>query len=111
MVKRLPALCLVFVIALLSACATGSNLPGLTASGNKASVTGGPAVSGPAYKGGTSAGPALTSPSGGKGGRLPALTSPSVKARKGDPFNAGPHKVNVKKKKKENGLFPKGMRR
>lgn len=111
MVKRLPALFLVFVIALLSACATGSSLPGLTASGNKASVTGGPAVSGPAYKGGTSAGPALTSPSGGKGGRLPALTSPSVKARKGDPFNAGPHKVNVKKKKKESGLFPKGMRR
>lgn len=111
MVKRLPALCFMLVVALLSACATGSNLPGLTASGNKASVTGGPAVSGPAYKGGTSAGPALTSPSGGKGGRLPALTSPSVKARKGDPFNAGPHKVNVKKKKKENGLFPKGMRR
>lgn len=111
MVKRLPALFLVLVIALLSACATGSSLPGLTASGNKASVTGGPAVSGPAYKGGTSAGPGITSPSGGKGGRLPALTSLTTKARKGDPFNAGPHKVNAKKKKKESGLFPKGMRK
>ncbi|UPT68209.1 MAG: hypothetical protein M0D57_06035 [Sphingobacteriales bacterium JAD_PAG50586_3] len=111
MVKRLPALFLVLVVALLTACATGSSLPGLTASGNKASVTGGPAVSGPAYKGGTSSGPGLTTPNKGKGGRLPALTSPSTKARKGDPFNAGPRKVNAKKKKKEQGLFPKGMRK
>ena len=111
MVKRLPALFLVLVVALLSACATGSNLPGITASGNKASVTGGPAVSAPAYKGGTASGPALTTPNKGRGGRLPSLTSPSTRARKGDPFNAGPHKVDVKKKKKEKGLFPKSMRR
>ena len=111
MVKRLPALFFVLVVALLSACATGSSLPALTASGNKASVTGGPAVSGPAYKGGTSSGPGLTTPNAGKGGRLPALTNPNTKARKGDPFAAGPHKVNVKKKRKERGLFPKDMRR
>lgn len=111
MVKRLPVLVVFAIMALLSACATGGSMPGITASGNKSSVTGGPAVSGPAYKGGTNSGPALTTPNAGKGGRLPSLTSPNVRARKGDPFNAGPHKVNAKKKKKESGLFPKGMRR
>lgn len=98
-------------VALLAACASGSSLPGITSAGNKASVTGGPAVSGPAYKGGTGSGPSLTQPNRGKGGSLPSLTSPSAKGGKGDPFAASPHKANLKKKKKEKGLFPKGMRK
>lgn len=112
MLKKLPFVLFACMVLLLAACATGgSSLPGITAAGNKSSVTGGPAVSGPAYKGGTGAGPSITQPNKGKGGSTPAITSPKVKGRKGDPFNAGPHKVNLKKKKKEKGLFPPGMKR
>ncbi len=99
------------IIILFAACAPGSSLPGITQAQKPGSSGGGLAITTPGGGSSKSSGPAITSPNKGKGGSLPTVTSPKGKRRKGDPFAAAPRKVNVKKKKKEKGLFPKGMRR
>jgi len=110
MLKRLCAFLLPVVI-LFASCATGGSLPGIAQPQKPGKSGGGLAITTPGGGSSKSSGPSITSPNRGKGGSLPTVTSPKGKGRKGDPFAAGPRKVNVKKKKKEKGLFPKGMRR
>ena len=110
MLKRLAAL-LIPIVILFAACASGSSLPGITQAQKPGSSGGGLAITTPGGGSSKSSGPSITSPNRGKGGSLPTVTNTRAKGRKGDPFAAGPRKVNVKKKKKEKGLFPKGMRR
>ena len=110
MAKQLFALFIPLVF-LFAACATGGSLPGIAQPQKPGKSGGGLAITTPGSGSSKSSGPSITSPNKGKGGSLPTVTSPKGKRRKNDPFAAAPRKVNVKKKKKEKGLFPKGMRR
>lgn len=110
MAKQLCALLIPFVF-LFAACATGDNLPAIAHAQKPGKSGGGLAITTPGGGSSKSSGPSITSPNKGKGGSLPTVTGTTAKRRKGDPFAAAPRKVNVKKKKKEKGLFPPGMRR
>lgn len=99
------------IVVWLAACSSGSSLPGITQAQKPGSSGGGLPITTPTSGGSKSSGPSITSPNRGKGGSLPTVTATSAKKGKGDPFSAGPRKVNVKKKKKEKGLFPPGMRK
>lgn len=110
MVKRVYAV-LCSGMLLFAACAAGDGLPGITQAQKPGSSGGGLPITTPSGGSSKSSGPSITSPNRGKGGSLPTVTGTSAKKGKTDPFSAGPRKVNVKKKKREKGLFPPGMRK